>query len=337
MKEIKPHIRIFKKDEFNIVQVDTWELKDFLEDYYREECGIDYDFYQDVNPELAKFNNESYNLFFPLTTTEEQLLEFTTKLSDKRLRKIVKHQKSQFNGKFFCPCCGYNTLDKYPKESWEICEYCFWENDPIQNSDPYYESGANQPSLINARINYNQIGACHSDHKNKVKEITDDLLRNPNYEINTEFVTIEPFKIISYCEEINSSMLLSKKPTVLIKTEYKYGQTIVLKGTKSEFINLIEFWISCQAWYSDGYDSLFKDLIFDDLTSYNGWKTNANRVGNCNPLQKENYSKLVKFIGTYDSSIKIEIGLEMDSNWNNQKILFTEGVNYYLYFFWTGE
>lgn len=61
--------------------------------------------------------------------------------------------------KYKCPCCGYYTFDNELDGSYDICEVCFWEDDPIQLEDPRYEGGANGVSLIQARENYKKLGA----------------------------------------------------------------------------------------------------------------------------------------------------------------------------------
>jgi hypothetical protein len=58
----------------------------------------------------------------------------------------------------FCPCCGYKTLSS--ERHYDICSICFWEDDPIQYDDPFYEGGANHISLLTAKENFEQIGAC---------------------------------------------------------------------------------------------------------------------------------------------------------------------------------
>ncbi|MCI1189376.1 hydrolase [Hymenobacter sp. DH14] len=43
--------------------------------------------------------------------------------------------------------------------TYEICSVCFWEDDGIQANNPDYEGGANGPSLQQARLTYNEMGA----------------------------------------------------------------------------------------------------------------------------------------------------------------------------------
>ena len=56
-----------------------------------------------------------------------------------------------------CPCCGYLTLPEL-RGSFTICEVCRWEDDDVQFADPDFEGGANDPSLNQARVNYDRIG-----------------------------------------------------------------------------------------------------------------------------------------------------------------------------------
>ena len=48
--------------------------------------------------------------------------------------------------------CSYKEYD--------ICEVCFWEDDPSQRDDETDGDGANKVSLRDARINYQRFGAC---------------------------------------------------------------------------------------------------------------------------------------------------------------------------------
>ncbi|MDI9877763.1 CPCC family cysteine-rich protein [Flectobacillus rivi] len=67
------------------------------------------------------------------------------------------------NAKFACPCCGHKTFTEKPNGTYDICDVCFWEDDPIQFNDPNYEGGANSTSLKQAQKNFLEFGA--SDHE----------------------------------------------------------------------------------------------------------------------------------------------------------------------------
>ncbi|RAW01839.1 CPCC family cysteine-rich protein [Pseudochryseolinea flava] len=61
-----------------------------------------------------------------------------------------------------CPCCGYKTLSEKPG-TLEICEICYWEDDPFQSADPDTEGWANGVSLRAAQRNFQKFGACRRD------------------------------------------------------------------------------------------------------------------------------------------------------------------------------
>ncbi|MCB9870136.1 MAG: hydrolase [Planctomycetes bacterium] len=62
-----------------------------------------------------------------------------------------------------CACCGYLTLSEPGHDSYDICPICFWEDDPVQVSDPEIPGGANRVSLRQARANFAAFGACERD------------------------------------------------------------------------------------------------------------------------------------------------------------------------------
>jgi len=45
---------------------------------------------------------------------------------------------------------------------YDICPVCFWEDDPYQRKDETNDGGANKVSLIEARKNYQEFGACEA-------------------------------------------------------------------------------------------------------------------------------------------------------------------------------
>ncbi|MFC5475787.1 CPCC family cysteine-rich protein [Paraherbaspirillum soli] len=62
---------------------------------------------------------------------------------------LIFLMKEAKNILFPCPCCEQLTLSEIG--AYEICSVCFWEDDPVQSSDPTYAGGANQYSLVQAR------------------------------------------------------------------------------------------------------------------------------------------------------------------------------------------
>lgn len=63
--------------------------------------------------------------------------------------------------KYICACCGYRTLEEDPcHPTFEICNVCFWEHDPVQEDKPDFSGGANALSLNQSKANFAQFGAC---------------------------------------------------------------------------------------------------------------------------------------------------------------------------------
>jgi Cysteine-rich CPCC len=71
--------------------------------------------------------------------------------------------------RFACPCCGYLTFREASYGSFSICPVCFWEDDPGQLADPTYRGGANIPSLIEARENFQRFGAMEERFQGNVR------------------------------------------------------------------------------------------------------------------------------------------------------------------------
>ena len=181
MRKDKPHIKLFKIENQLVLDIDTWELTNIIEDYLIEECEIEYEYFQEINPELSKINYSSYRLFFSDKYSENQIADALKKYSDKELVEIVEYQRSQANGKFYCECCGFNTLNEKPNGTYEICTTCFWEDDAIQSFEPNYENGANKVSLNQAKKNFSEFGACERDMIKNVNKVNKSDIRNPKY------------------------------------------------------------------------------------------------------------------------------------------------------------
>ena len=48
-----------------------------------------------------------------------------------------------------CQCCGSRVLSE--AGTYEVCDVCHWEDDPVQSANPLYAGGANKVSLSEAR------------------------------------------------------------------------------------------------------------------------------------------------------------------------------------------
>ena len=49
------------------------------------------------------------------------------------------------HGPHLCPICGKCKFLSWG--SYDVCDYCGWEDDTVQTDDPDYEAGANEWSL----------------------------------------------------------------------------------------------------------------------------------------------------------------------------------------------
>lgn len=87
--------------------------------------------------------------------------------------------------RYTCACCGFPTLGGRPG-SYEICRTCFWEDDPVQLLDPWYPSGANKVSLVDAQRNFATIGASEERFRSDVKPVKADESRDPQWRPATE-------------------------------------------------------------------------------------------------------------------------------------------------------
>jgi len=79
-----------------------------------------------------------------------------------------------------CPCCGYFTIDSDDEVIVDICEVCFWQYDTIAHEQPAKNIGANHISLLHARQNYKQFGACKMEMIHLVRAPLEEELPENN-------------------------------------------------------------------------------------------------------------------------------------------------------------
>src|SRR5690606_4383477 len=82
---------------------------------------------------------------------------------------------------YACPCCGYKTLTEKPGGTYNICQVCFWEDDPVQLDAPDYEGGANRVSLRQAQKNFQDFGACEKEMIKNVRPPHTDEIRDDSW------------------------------------------------------------------------------------------------------------------------------------------------------------
>jgi hypothetical protein len=71
--------------------------------------------------------------------------------------------------KYPCQCCGFYTLSEDGRASDDICPVCFWQDDHVQNRDPDFRGGANEPSPHEARRNFARLGAFEERFRQHVR------------------------------------------------------------------------------------------------------------------------------------------------------------------------
>jgi hypothetical protein len=86
------------------------------------------------------------------------------------------------NKSIFCLCCGYDTMSEDWIGNYEICHICFWEDDRVQRGDPDYAGGANRVSLNQARINFNEFGACDREFLRHGRKPNETDVRNLDFQ-----------------------------------------------------------------------------------------------------------------------------------------------------------
>lgn len=84
--------------------------------------------------------------------------------------KLKEDFENGVNGKFFCKCCGYNSLSEFPNGTYEICEICFWEDNLYQTENPNEKGGPNRVSLNEAKKNFEEFGVCELEMKLNVRK-----------------------------------------------------------------------------------------------------------------------------------------------------------------------
>lgn len=184
--------------------------------------------------------------------------------------------------KYKCPCCGYYTLDEFPDGNYEICEICYWEDDPMAYDDPGEACCCNGVSLLQARENFRRFGACNEAMKANVRipqaedkicaDISELLLNGkriayPGLSVEAYLEAIigkyyllgnpDGFEYVYYPVDENNftNIFLNKENLVAIISE-RIGIAVVLREAYDKF-------------YNDTKQYQFKYVVIDDWQEEN--------------------------------------------------------------------
>ena len=82
-------------------------------------------------------------------------------------------------GSYPCPCCGFLVFQD-PPGSYDICPFCFWEDDALQlEFATTLGGGANHPTLEQAQLNFQTLGACEQRCRSFVRPPPPSHPRDP--------------------------------------------------------------------------------------------------------------------------------------------------------------
>jgi hypothetical protein len=148
--------------------------------------------------------------------------------------------------KYTCPCCGYKTHSR-EDHLWEICEVCYWQSCPVQNSDPDYIGGPNPVSLRQAQQNFLTFGACENDmikntRKPGADEPKDEWWKPSESHSNKKLVFNKDWVFtVNHIDGIGSDPDIRKMDTIACGT-YKDFLTLEIKNNPPG--NFISYQIS---------------------------------------------------------------------------------------------
>ncbi|HEX7837270.1 MAG TPA: CPCC family cysteine-rich protein [Kofleriaceae bacterium] len=91
--------------------------------------------------------------------------------------------------KFACPCCGYATLNHLGRR--HVCPVCYWEDDGSDNDCLDAESGWNNMTLRQARVNFLRMGVCDASGARYVRRATAEEVQRRRFNDQGEEIVPE--------------------------------------------------------------------------------------------------------------------------------------------------
>lgn len=168
------------------------------------------------------------------------------------------------------------------------------------------------------------------DEKHMEKKMNLDNAKNKKEPISYQ-------QIIFSIRNLKENELLDKKPEIVTITEYIYNQTIIVKGKKEYYRNIIEFWMSFLSWFHED------EIMYDDFSKYPSEENleealkDKGRIGLCEEINLNDLHFHGNNFLKYIDCKTIEQSYIMNPSWDSKKLLATTEDYYYGYNWWTGE
>jgi hypothetical protein len=157
----------------------------------------------------------------------------------------------------YCPCCGYDTFDPSDRFEYSICPICFWEDDKLQLEDPELIGGANRVSLVQAKLNFEEFGACEEDLIKNTRKPTNKDKRNPDWKIAQEIEFKFRQEILNFILGNSSTSNLPQIGLIGLNEGFESESLIILAGL-SQTDNSFEI----ERYFKDSMSEL--DIVLPD-------------------------------------------------------------------------
>ncbi|MTB51113.1 hypothetical protein [Lewinella sp. W8] len=90
MLPLLPYIDLHHAPNWIILRIDTYELKDYVEDYLTEACDIEYEYFVKVGPMPGHPEESTYDLYFPDRYPAIALRRAIARLEEREVVRIAQ-------------------------------------------------------------------------------------------------------------------------------------------------------------------------------------------------------------------------------------------------------
>ena len=138
---------------------------------------------------------------------------------------------------------------------------------------------------------------------------------------------------------LSENYLKDKRPEEILISEYRYDQTIIVRGQKTVY-DPIDFWLASLTWFGDGEECSFEPEFFEPITGPNSVQLLQDRkfLFNQRVLSDKIIGRNIE--QTLENVITdgpVICFYEMDDTWNDYLALIETEAAYYFYRWWTAE